>query len=129
MEGIITPILQMGNEGKAQREAPGRTWLPQKEVVELPCRDTATLCTAAAGDFVQGHTGNQYHIPSKFKFVVCQTKCIHYRTLLLLRNHEMSQSLREGNKLRKPQWLLLITERCTSWHLNMRFPLNFTFYD
>lgn len=48
MEGIINLTQQMGKEGKGQWEAPGRMWFPQKEVLELPCRDMALLCMAAA---------------------------------------------------------------------------------
>lgn len=46
MEEIIIPILQT----KQGVGYPNRVHLPQEEVVELPCTDTAIPCVAALGD-------------------------------------------------------------------------------
>ena len=131
MEEIIIPILQMRNGGKDQWEAPRRVQLPQKEVVELPCTDTAILCTAALWDLSKvTQEISIIFIPSKFKFVACQSKRIHCRTVFLLRNHTTCQNLHEGDKWRIPQWPLLSMGSCelyTYWHLNTVFVLNFIF--
>lgn len=124
MEGIINLIQQMGKEGKAQWEAPGRMWFRQKEVVELPFRDTAVLCMATTWDLSKVTQEIIIIFPLNSN-LLCANPSVFIAGCCFSSETEMSWSLHEGDKLRIPQWLS--TEHCTCWHLKTGFPLNLFF--